>query len=369
MIRDFGTLKKLGMVGEHAKIRVLSEMEEDVVDDVEEEQKRPASPGTRASEQKDSRESENEDDDDDEEGGADAEEEEEEEDDDFGVISVIPASRSKKEDPDPLTPEKGDNEANKPAESARRDATSPAKATPLERSEGKKTSSPSKQSPTNGDAAEVHAHAPDADPKTDTADENQAAPTPAATEDKMEEFYKKGTGPDGLLMLTRKQSLRVCACCGGFISLVDAESRLLSHYGGKSHHSLVQLRQKVADLENEIALERRLGTELSPRGFERGRRAESDTNRSRGDERRPSHGGSRDRYRGRHDRDDAHDRYAGADRYAAPHHRRDEGWRPREPRYRGREEDARLHPRYAYDRKRYRSRSPTRNHRRHRHRY
>lgn len=69
----------------------------------------------------------------------------------------------------------------------------------------------------------------------------------------MDKFYEAGEGPDGLVMLDRKQSLRVCACCGGFISLVDAESRLLSHYGGKSHHSLAVLRGKVVELDKAVS--------------------------------------------------------------------------------------------------------------------
>lgn len=69
----------------------------------------------------------------------------------------------------------------------------------------------------------------------------------------MNKFYETGKGPDGLMMLDRKQSLRVCACCGGFISLVDAESRLLSHYGGKSHHSLAVLREKVNELDKTLS--------------------------------------------------------------------------------------------------------------------
>lgn len=69
----------------------------------------------------------------------------------------------------------------------------------------------------------------------------------------MDKFYEAGEGPDGLMMLDRKQCLRVCACCGGYISLVDAESRLLSHFGGKSHHSLALLREKVFEIEQKVA--------------------------------------------------------------------------------------------------------------------
>lgn len=83
----------------------------------------------------------------------------------------------------------------------------------------------------------------------------------------MDKFYEAGEGPDGLIMLDRKQSLRVCACCGGYISLVDAESRLLSHFGGKSHHSLAVLRDKVVELEGAVReLESQPGMSLDERG-------------------------------------------------------------------------------------------------------
>lgn len=75
----------------------------------------------------------------------------------------------------------------------------------------------------------------------------------AARRQRMEDFYTKGTGPDGLLMLEKKNSLRVCAGCGGFISLVDAESRLLSHFRGKAHHSMSLLREKIEELEPLVA--------------------------------------------------------------------------------------------------------------------
>lgn len=83
----------------------------------------------------------------------------------------------------------------------------------------------------------------------------------------MNQFYETGKGPDGLMMLDRKQSLRVCACCGGFISLVDAESRLLSHYGGKSHHSLAVLREKVIELEKTVSDLSSRYDEEADRGF------------------------------------------------------------------------------------------------------
>lgn len=98
----------------------------------------------------------------------------------------------------------------------------------------------------------------------DNSVEKKQAPS---ADEIMDKFYEAGEGPDGLIMLDRKQSLRVCACCGGYISLVDAESRLLSHFGGKSHHSLAVLREKVVELEKAVReLESQPGMSLDERG-------------------------------------------------------------------------------------------------------
>eukprot|EP00178_Gracilaria_changii_P021516 TRINITY_DN638_c0_g1_i2.p1 TRINITY_DN638_c0_g1~~TRINITY_DN638_c0_g1_i2.p1 ORF type:complete len:496 (-),score=69.62 TRINITY_DN638_c0_g1_i2:1518-3005(-) len=123
----------------------------------------------------------------------------------------------------------------------------------------------------------------------------------------MDKFYEAGVGPDGLLMLDRKQSKRVCACCGGYISLVDAESRLLSHYGGKSHHSLALLRAKIPELEATLAKGPRDPHEANSSRYGRyadreySRSGNHDDWRSRGD-RRMGKRGSRyeDRYRDSH---------------------------------------------------------------------
>lgn len=373
MIRDFDTLKKLGMVAQDAKIRILSEM-----DDVEEinvggsgagkqerkEAEENPSPLPATSATKDSSSSDDDPDDPDDDPAADA-------DDDFGVISVIPAADSDPKDKQEA-PVVGKDSHPPSADRPSTDKTEAASNPAAEEAPVKENGSPEKDSTKDENRSDQVAKTDKSNSK-DQVDEVNGASTssPSAIEDKMEEFYKKGTGPDGLLMLTRKQSLRVCACCGGFISLVDAESRLLSHYGGKSHHSLVQLREKVAELDQTIALDRRSGRETSPREYDRGRRPDSETNWLRGDERRPSHWDSRDRYGGRRERGSAYDRRGHSDRYSGSYQRRDDWGRAREPhsRHRSHYEDGRYHARYGNERKRYRSRSPTRSYRRQRHRH
>lgn len=61
----------------------------------------------------------------------------------------------------------------------------------------------------------------------------------------------EGVGPGGLL-LKREYKLRVCGLCGGLFSLHDAESRLATHYAGKSHASAVRVRSKLSELEQDL---------------------------------------------------------------------------------------------------------------------
>jgi LUC7 N_terminus len=60
-----------------------------------------------------------------------------------------------------------------------------------------------------------------------------------------------GVGPCGLL-LNKEYKQRVCGQCGGLFSLYDAETRLASHFSGKQHTSLVAVRAKLSDLEEEL---------------------------------------------------------------------------------------------------------------------
>jgi len=207
-------------------------------------------------------------------------------------------------------------------------------------------------------------------------EENDGKPETQPPEDIMEEFYRTGRGPDGLLMLDRKRGLRVCACCGGYISLVDAESRLLSHYGGKSHHSLSLLRAKVAELEKTLATHAEPASEYS--GYrDQPRYNDREHHWQRRDDRRHSRWERPDRYSSHARRDyesgghgtagwyynsvdRRHDR---GGRYAGGGGRREE----RPYRHGGRRENRyedRYEGRYESGRKRFRTPSPHRRNRR-----
>lgn len=60
-----------------------------------------------------------------------------------------------------------------------------------------------------------------------------------------------GVGPGGLL-LNGDYKQRVCGQCGGLVSLYDAETRLVSHFTGQHHRSMVALRKKLRELEEEL---------------------------------------------------------------------------------------------------------------------
>lgn len=152
----------------------------------------------------------------------------------------------------------------------------------------------------------------------------------------MDKFYEAGVGPDGLLMLDKKKSLRVCACCGGYISLVDAESRLLSHYGGKSHHSLAQLRAKVPELDEFLANAPASIDDERPRSGPRPYRSERDSDRPwRGDDDRHRGSGRQERFAGRSRREPMEDRGHGTTNWYNSSGKSDDMHRGDDDRYRG----------------------------------
>eukprot|EP00177_Eucheuma_denticulatum_P007805 GFKZ01014199.1.p1 GENE.GFKZ01014199.1~~GFKZ01014199.1.p1 ORF type:complete len:555 (+),score=82.27 GFKZ01014199.1:395-2059(+) len=358
MIRNFDTLKKLGMVSQNAKVRILSEMDElnpflghDDVDQASEtashEAKEPDSTNRLGTEVKRSPKS----DDKGENGDTtsdqdDLEVDDEDEDDDldgFGVIKVIPAQSEKngtslsdagvgpdnqsskadpREDVEEATGEKNDVKeriAARNKNDPKSDSEAGSSSEQVASTGGSSDQEKSVQQ--NKDTASLEKDVNSTkEAEKDVGDKPAAKISLNGPQTKMDEFYKTGKGPDGLLMLDRKQSLRVCACCGGFISLVDAESRLLSHYGGKSHHSLAQLREKVAELERQVAADRRPGDRYS-RDFVRRRHDERELTYSRRDDyrrdtrRRDDYArddfGRNDRYSRNYDR---YDRYGDYDR-------------------------------------------------------
>ncbi|GAB4835369.1 hypothetical protein Ancab_000279 [Ancistrocladus abbreviatus] len=47
------------------------------------------------------------------------------------------------------------------------------------------------------------------------------------------------------------QKLRVCDICGAFLSVYDSDRRLADHFGGKLHLGYMQIREKLAELQEE----------------------------------------------------------------------------------------------------------------------
>jgi RNA-binding protein Luc7-like 2 len=46
-----------------------------------------------------------------------------------------------------------------------------------------------------------------------------------------------------------QQRLRVCEACGAQLNILDHESRLADHYGGKMHLGMVQIREKYEEMK------------------------------------------------------------------------------------------------------------------------
>lgn len=439
MIRSFDTLKKLGMVSKNAKIKILSELDDEdfgiqVTEEGEEteggneEEKKQNASKRSADEQKssDMHEGSSNDEENTHQRGNTADEDDSYDDDDdgFGLIKVIsgaantegakkgvdsanslegqatglgnvlpdvhhePSSMS-----DATKPATGENESKinsklcgkVPGGSDTEKVTGTVRTTP-ERSlhNGSAAIENSKEGVLSQETAEVKPQNTARELDTDKEKGGEAQGDGGTTavelpENVMEKFYEEGIGPDGLLMLDRKQSLRVCACCGGYISLVDAESRLLSHYGGKSHHSLAQLREKVVELDGALAAESKLPRDPDPRSFARSRVDNAEPSWPRRDDSRSRHrerpGHYNDR-RGEWQGDGHSDRYGGrsyrghgtTEWYRPPTGERDTRGSNRRyeerPRY-----DHRYNGRYESGRKRYRSPSPSRGNRRSRRYY
>ncbi|KHG03690.1 Putative RNA-binding protein Luc7-like 1 [Gossypium arboreum] len=54
------------------------------------------------------------------------------------------------------------------------------------------------------------------------------------------------------------QKLRVCDICGAFLSVYDSDRRLADHFGGKLHLGYMQIRDKLAELQEERNKSRKL---------------------------------------------------------------------------------------------------------------
>ncbi|KAK4428299.1 putative RNA-binding protein Luc7-like 2 [Sesamum alatum] len=82
----------------------------------------------------------------------------------------------------------------------------------------------------------------------------------------------KYTAPD--------QKLRVCDICGAFLSVYDSDRRLADHFGGKLHLGYIQIREKLAELQEERDKKRK-AYEEERRSRDRDRRHHRDRERER----------------------------------------------------------------------------------------
>ncbi|KAI3973327.1 hypothetical protein MKX01_020702 [Papaver californicum] len=139
------------------------------------------------------------------------------------------------------------------------------------------------------------------------------------------------------------QKLRVCDICGAFLSVYDSDRRLSDHFGGKLHLGYMQIREKLAELQEDRNKVRKVvdrsevGRRSKERSVDRDRAA------------------SRDRRVKRDDRGDTRDRGRDYDRRSRDHDRDRNRERERES------ERSRNHD----SRSRRRSRSRSRDHGRH----
>ncbi|XP_057539840.1 uncharacterized protein LOC130817894 isoform X2 [Amaranthus tricolor] len=117
------------------------------------------------------------------------------------------------------------------------------------------------------------------------------------------------------------QKLRVCDICGAFLSVYDSDRRLADHFGGKLHLGYMQIREKLADLQEERNKKRRVN-EDDRRSRERSRDNDHASNkgRDRGESRERRDYDRRSRDRDRNDRDRGHDRDYERDRERSHSH-------------------------------------------------
>nr|KJB19135.1 hypothetical protein B456_003G086100 [Gossypium raimondii] len=108
------------------------------------------------------------------------------------------------------------------------------------------------------------------------------------------------------------QKLRVCDICGAFLSVYDSDRRLADHFGGKLHLGYMQIRDKLAELQEERNKSRKLDRYDDRRSKERSRDRETEPSRDR--DRGESCDRGRDHDRRSRDQDRYHERDRGYDR-------------------------------------------------------
>ncbi|GMI78853.1 hypothetical protein HRI_001554600 [Hibiscus trionum] len=77
------------------------------------------------------------------------------------------------------------------------------------------------------------------------------------------------------------QKLRVCDICGAFLSVYDSDRRLADHFGGKLHLGYMQIRDKLAELQEEKNKSRKLDRNDDRRSKEQSRDREREPSRDR----------------------------------------------------------------------------------------
>ncbi|CAN8073414.1 unnamed protein product [Agarophyton chilense] len=264
MIRNFDTLKKLGMVSQNAKIRVLSEIDENEplsdddttmlhtsrdhsadanVDNLTKPEPTnnsdlPNEVQSNSLKGAESEEINNPGSDIKKDAGEEDEGENDDDLDGFGLIKVIPAGDTPE---DPATNENVKEKGSSRSATDTKPTVTPTLDNPIG-TEKSQMANKSKQPEAESNAENCTLDCTGEKIVSLASDEGEKK----EENNLMDKFYEIGVGPDGLQMLDRKQSKRVCACCGGYISLVDAESRLLSHFGATTDMGVMAIGSMVA---------------------------------------------------------------------------------------------------------------------------
>ncbi|XP_073040257.1 U1 snRNP-associated protein usp106 [Primulina eburnea] len=77
------------------------------------------------------------------------------------------------------------------------------------------------------------------------------------------------------------QKLRVCDICGAFLSVYDSDRRLADHFGGKLHLGYMQIREKLAELQEERDKKQKAYEEERRSRDQRSRERERESSRDR----------------------------------------------------------------------------------------
>lgn len=109
------------------------------------------------------------------------------------------------------------------------------------------------------------------------------------------------------------QKLRVCDICGAFLSVYDNDRRLMDHFGGKLHLGYIQIREKLAEMQEE-----RMQSRKRERSVDDRRSVERESARNRNERDKIHSHSSRRRHRSRsrsRDRTKDYDHRRRSDRY------------------------------------------------------